>query len=393
MPRLSPLRVLAILTAFLAIGQDLLSAEIFRTRKSRPVTSARAPRVLFLGDSMSMGAFGKTVDAKLRAAGYDVYTYVAGGATPYYWLSRYAPIASDIGFWKKTPSGEQRVRTVKAVPKVEPLIEACNPDIVVIQTGVNLYSTLRSKRRTREGNVEEVESLCRNMASAVTQGGRRCYWIAPPQSHAERYPVELQKEMGSLMKRVVGRYGRVFDSRKVTKFTDPYPKTDGIHYGPTEARQWANHVASDLLRYASSEGMGRRALDPHESFGREVAVVKRATPVDPGKIVWGEIDVTLRLKKRTVLPHKSDVTYRNCGLLYEYDVVRVHRGHYPYDTLRVLHLGMFNKKPTAKVAYSIGSVKSWKMMPIEAYSFFQRLQTFDDLKPDLDKPVYVIKQD
>ena len=72
--------------------------------KSLPSTS-----VLFLGDSMSMGAFGLTLDSRLRDAGFEVHTYVAGGATPYYWLSQYEAISSDIGFWVKTPNLERRL--------------------------------------------------------------------------------------------------------------------------------------------------------------------------------------------------------------------------------------------------------------------------------------------
>ena len=95
---------------------------------------------------MSMGAFGKTFDQEMREAGFDVYTFVAGGATPYYWLSRYSTITGPIGYWEKTPGGEQRENVARGVPKVESLLERYDPDVVVVQTGTNLYSTLRSKR-------------------------------------------------------------------------------------------------------------------------------------------------------------------------------------------------------------------------------------------------------
>ncbi len=350
-------------------------------------------RVLFLGDSMSMGAFGRTFDSMLRAAGFEVYTCVAGGATPYYWLSRYAPISSNIGYWKKTPSGENRWKTVKAVPKVEVLIELYDPDLVVVQTGTNLYATLRSKRRSKAGNIKEIENLCRNMAEAVTSGGRRCYWITPPAAHPSRYPVSLQRELAALTRQQVEPFGRVFDSRKVTKYIDPYPRNDGIHYGPTEARKWARHVVADFVSYAGGEAIGRRALDPEGAFGTEVAAVKPAVPVDPSEIVWGEIDVKLRLKAKTQLPPRSDISYRSCSVLYEYEIVGVSAGHYPFDTLRVAHIGLFNRKVTAKAGYPLGTVRSWKMVPIERYSYFLRLQMADDLDADLDKPIYVIKQD
>ena len=153
------------------------------------------PKVLYLGDSMSMGAFGTTFDEEMRESGCKVFTHVAGGATPYYWLSRYSPISSSIGYWEKTPDSETRKRYIRAVPKVEKLVEQHRPDIVVVQTGTNLYATLRSKRRTKNENIREIEGLLQNMAKAATMHDADIYWITPPESHPRRYPFELQEEM------------------------------------------------------------------------------------------------------------------------------------------------------------------------------------------------------
>ena len=347
-------------------------------------------RILYLGDSMSMGAFGKTFDSRLREEGFSVYTYVAGGATPYYWLSKYAPIASNIGFWHKSPFEDRRIRKIDAVPKVEGLIEDCDPDIVVVQTGTNLYASLVSKRRTREGNVQEVEGLCRNMARAVTKDGIKCYWIAPPSSHPERYPVGLQQEMEELMKRVVGKYGRVFDSRRVTEYIDPYPKNDGIHYGPTEARQWARIVADDFVHYARSRGNV-----PPEAVDDPSGLAVHEKDEEPGisrDVEWGEIDVTIQLKTKTNLPPKSIVTYKSCLVLYEYEVIEVHSGYYPFATIRVAHYGVLNRKATAKARYNIGAERSWQIVPLDRYPSMLRLQMIDDLDSDFQKPIYVIKQ-
>ena len=96
-----------------ASGKGILSKlkRSFKGRIKKEKTIPRRTSILYLGDSMSMGAFGKEFDIKMREAGFDVYTYVAGGATPYYWLSRYEPIASDIGFWEKTPTVNRRQKS------------------------------------------------------------------------------------------------------------------------------------------------------------------------------------------------------------------------------------------------------------------------------------------
>ncbi len=243
-----------------------------------PAFAAQDSRVLYLGDSFSMGAFGYTMDSRLRDAGFQVYTVVAGGATPYYWLKNYPNISCSIGFWKKTPTTEQRLGYVKAVPKIEDLITEYSPEIVVVQTGVNLYAALRSKRRPKEENVQEVRSLIDQMCRVVSENGAQSYWILPPNSHPERYPADLQRELADLMKGVVSEYnGAVFESQKFTHFTDPYPETDGIHYGPEEAQQWAEKVATDFEVFSNLE----RTYAARMPSGKPIRAVPVKLPAGP----------------------------------------------------------------------------------------------------------------
>ena len=93
-----------------------------------------------------------------------------------------------------------------------------------------------------------------------------------------RYPTELQKELNELTKRVVSREAKVFDSSSVTEFTDPYPKTDGIHYGPTEARQWASHVATDFRQFMGID-TGPEADQDLDSIPENFDDIPRAIPV------------------------------------------------------------------------------------------------------------------
>jgi hypothetical protein len=350
---------------------------------------------------MSMGEFGKVFDNQLREAGFEVYTYVAGGATPYYWLERFKPIGSDIGFWSRTPKADSRKRYIKRVPKVEHLITEHRPDIVVVQTGTNLYASLRSKRRAKADNVRLVAGLCADMAAVSTDGSRKLFWIAPPKSHVERYPEDLQKEMESIMESAVTPYGEIFKSRDVTEFVDPYPKTDGIHYGAEDARDWAKKTAGRFVNFAGVRS--REETRPPEPLPKEEKSsgasnppglqIRRAVPVDPGGVKWGEIDVTLRLKRKTELPPMKEITYQSANVLYEYEVLKVNRGYYPYDTLNVAHLGVYRRKPTAKARYELGVKRNWRMMPLETYAYLQRLELFDDFSSDPDRPIYVIKLD
>ena len=219
-----------------------------------------AEKILYLGDSLSMGSFGRTMDSQMRAAGNEVYTYVTGGATPYYWLGIYDVQKTTIGQWEKTPETEIRKKTA-TVPKIEDLLQKHWPDIVVVQTGVNLYAQLRSKQRSKKENIREVTMLVRNMGETIKAAGAKCFWITPPDSHVARYPRELQDEMFQIMKLAASRYGPVFNSQEVTTYTDPYPRTDGIHYGSKEANAWGNLVAEEVTAWLS-ERHGQPARRP-----------------------------------------------------------------------------------------------------------------------------------
>ena len=414
-------------------------------------------RVLFLGDSLSMGAFGRTLDMSLRENAVEVYTHVAGGASPYYWLRRYEPISCSIGYWEKTPANERRVGYIRAVPKVEDLIDTYTPDVVVVQTGVNLYATLRSKRRTHDENVEVVEELISDMCRAVHRSGAYSYWITPPESHPKRYSSDLQGELAKIMKRVVGEFGgSVFESAKVTTWKTPYPsQSDGIHYGPLEAKEWAQSVASDFSKYIG--GIQKRptpVLAPVRavpiSLKRpepEPTVVEPATevatpvnltpepqpepepkptpapiaeepkvvktedtpPVEPAaadppaepKTIGAprpevaeaseEISVKIKLKQKSAVNSLNEVSYNNAFGLYEYEVEEVEKGEYPFDTVRVAHMVVLHKKFTGATKFEVGKTYYLTLVKQSKYPRLQRVQLVDDLPMELDLPIYICK--
>jgi len=423
------------LTLFCALVAILLPV-------AESTAAPKKKRVLYLGDSMSMGAFGTTLDQEIRNAGFEVYTYVAGGATPYYWLSRYSTIKGSIGYWEKTPRGERRINVTKGVPKVEALMDKIDPDVVIVQTGTNLYSALRSKRRTKGENVREVEGLLNHMIEAATQGGRQCYWITPPTAHTERYPKELQKELNDLTTRVVGRQARIYDSGKVTTYTDPYPENDGIHYGQTEARQWAALVAKDFNKFMGSSragtfpsggilasnasqkkeiprarpvrflAKGLRSKDKPPTKNREpektkvaiadkppvkkrppVLIVKRAIPVETKGIQWAGVELEVKLVEKSELKSLRSVDYSYCFAMNEYEVLRVNSGYYPHKRIRIARVVMWNKKVNQRVLdEAVGSSPrgGWKLVPMSNYPRFEKMQIVDDLSLAPELPVYMI---
>lgn len=376
----------------LALGLTLPSVE--RGEAAGPKT-----RVLYLGDSMSIGAFGQTLDSSMRSSGFQVHTVVAGGATPYYWLKSYQPLPCTIGFWEKSEASERRLGYVRAVPKIEDLMSTTKPNVVVVQTGINLYATLRSKRRPKEENVKEISSLIEEMCYAIAGSGALSYWVLPPHSHEERYSKELQDELASIMRGIVEKYeGTVFESQKVTKFVDPYPATDGIHYGPAEARGWAEKVSqhfNTFMKVAPVEAP--KVLVKAAPLQTQPAERGKPSP-GPGvgeesSNLPGEVALRIRLEAKSGIANPAELDYANALGLYEYQVVKDLRGNYPYDKIRIAQGIVFGRKLTGAARVEIGSETELVLVPLSKYKNLSTWQMIDDLRPNFEIPIYTPKLD
>lgn len=366
--------------------------------------ASSGPRVLYLGDSLSIGAFGKTFDHSMRTSGFDVHTVVAGGASPYYWLKSYQSLPCTIGFWEKTPTSERRVGYVRAVPKLEDLLDIHKPKVVVVQTGINLYATLRSKRRAKPENVVEVQSLIEKMCYSIADSGAISYWVLPPHSHEDRYPKSLQDELGSIMRGVVSKYeGEVFESQQVTRFDDPYPATDGIHYGPTEARGWAQKVSQHFNQFMQvdfkpvAKARVARAL-PIQSKPRSAPAPKLqigSSSSSSGSVAKqpAEVDLNLKLVEKSEIKHVSELDYSNALGVYEYEVVDDRLGNYPFDRIRVAHGIVIGRKHTRTADKEIGSTISLSLAPLSKYKVLSTWQLVDQLRPNFELPLYTPKLD
>jgi hypothetical protein len=362
---------------------------------------AKSSRILYLGDSLSIGAFGQTFDHSLRSSGFQVHTVVAGGASPYYWLKSYQSLPCTIGFWEKSPSSERRLGYVRAVPKLEDLISEHKPNVVVVQTGINLYATLRSKRRSKQENVTEVTSLIEQMCYSIAKEGATSYWVLPPHSHEKRYSKELQMELTSIMQGVVKKYeGEVFESQKVTRFEDPYPATDGIHYGPTEARGWAEKVSKHFNEYmkvvpAVTERTIVRAMPiqtpkTKTATGGTLAASSSAIATSAQS---SELELVLKLVQKSELKNLSDLDYSNALGVYEYEVLEDKRGNYPYDRIRIAHGIVFGKKYTSAATRAIGTEMALTVVPLSKYKTLSTWQMVDDLRQNTELSIYTPRLD
>jgi hypothetical protein len=286
------------------------------------------------------------------------------------------------------------------VPKLEDLLELHEPNVVVVQTGSNLYATLRSKRRTKEENVSEVTSLIQQMCYSIAKSGAVSYWVLPPHSHEQRYPKSLQEELSSIMRDVVNEYeGRVFESQKVTRFDDPYPATDGIHYGPEDARGWAQKVSlhfNDFMKVSPSPSAPAivRALPIQTPSA--VSSSGGHSSMETNKVSglpMEELDLVLKLVEKSEIQNLNELPYANALGLYEYEVIDDRLGNYPYDKIRIAHGIVFGRTYTGAATREIGSSISMRVVPLSNDKTLSTWEMVDDLRMNRELPIYTPKLD
>ncbi|MBI3556356.1 MAG: hypothetical protein HY074_08855, partial [Deltaproteobacteria bacterium] len=150
-------------------------------------------RILYVGDSLSVGGFGTALEAGLAAIpDTQVARYASCGSMVAHWFSGAVTVCGLRESWP-TESGRRQVavsprRCPKKTPKCGPngsdwkvppvktpifstlKIMGHEPDLTVIELGTNSF-----------GNTpEELEAETRRMIEAQKKKGGQCVWVGPP---------------------------------------------------------------------------------------------------------------------------------------------------------------------------------------------------------------------
>ncbi len=104
-----------------------------------------------------------------------------------------------------------------------------------------------------------------------------------------------------------------------------------------------------------------------------------------------EVQVRLKLVKKSQVRHVNEVSYKSAFGLFEYEVEKVFRGSYPFETIRIAHMIVMNKEFTGPNKFELGEVYHLTLVKMEKYPSLQRIQMVDQLDLNLDLPVYICK--
>jgi hypothetical protein len=358
--------------------------------------SADQPRdltVLILGDSLGLCGFSKRLDQKFRADPRvkSVFTYCTCGTNPLSWLKEkpFAHIQTHCGYWSiesqsdshaikelrdtyGTPNGHRP--TSHTVPKLDDLLATIQPDILVMQTGSNLFGLFSGRERVkpdRDGPVLR-KYLVPFVKKAITPPSklRKIYWIAPPISG--RVSGEVQEFVFGQTQKGIGSVTNVIDSRKLIAYPYKHMEPDKEHFIGEDMNRWADKVWGEIDRDLSAQSWSDvRPLS--ESIAKLApAAAPSATPTAASLVVKAKlVSKTTPIKKEELLP------YQEFLVGFVYDVEEVIAGEYSEKQILVMHPAYIGLQPQSLGKFRIGKTYELQLRPLDG-SLWSTIKSKDD---------------
>ncbi|MFT6179654.1 MAG: hypothetical protein ACI9NQ_000494 [Paracoccaceae bacterium] len=229
---------------------------------------SKKPRVLFVGDSLTVDGFGEGMEGILIQAfgATKVAVYGCCGASVEHFLKDTPVFTCRCGYRETTPEtkmldnweGGQTPRPVPT-PKLATLLKAHQPEIVIVQLGTNNFDTLlKEGEKSMATQSLYFERFAEEVVS-TTGSLRRAIWVAPPDS--AKYPAHIEKAVDQMIEQAARKHGiHVIRSSQFTRYVMGKSGTDGVHYHTKSAKEWAEKVHLKLNQILFPE-KGRTTQD------------------------------------------------------------------------------------------------------------------------------------
>jgi hypothetical protein len=373
-----------------------LSAAQLRARNPSPSATASAQaektadlsasgiKVLFLGDSLSLCGFGKRLDERLRRTPgvKAVFTYMACATQPLSWLKAYpyTNVKTRCGFWSiesaanspdpkegKDVYGMRRGWTPRAhpVPKLEDLLAELQPDVLILQTGGNLFDLFPDHKTVRpERDAAQVKKfIAPFVAKAISPPSslKKIYWVAPPVSG--RVSQQIQDFVVEEGRACFSRTATVIDSRSLISYPYRHLEPDHEHFIGEDMDIWADKVAEILSQDFSSQSIA--SMKPIRETGPQIAVAN-VTPAPQEAPENAELDVLARLKfKSKPMQVEEFLPYQESLVAFVYDVRKVLAGQYSEQQILVMHPAYIGSKRQSLRKYRIGRTYKLRLRELE----------------------------
>jgi hypothetical protein len=372
-----------------------------------PADASRGLTVLTLGDSLGLCGFSKRLDEKFRADPRvkSVFTYCTCGTNPLSWLKEkpYAHVQTHCGYWSVesrpdshafkelrdtygTPSGH--TPTSHAVPKLDDLLATIQPDILVMQTGSNLFGLFTGREKVkpdRDGPMLR-KYLVPFVKKAITPPSklRKIYWVAPPTSG--RVSGEVQEFVFEQTQKDIGSVTNVIDSRKLIAYPYKHMEPDKEHFVGEDMNKWTDKVWGEIDRDLSAQSWSDvRPLT--ESIAKFATVsAPSATPAAASLIVKAKlVSKTKPIRRDELLP------YQEFLVGFVYDVEQVSAGEYGDKQILVMHPAYIGLQPQSLGKFRIGRTYELQLRTLDG-SIWSTVKSKDD-SGRIDLEPYIRIQD
>ena len=377
----------------LAIAAIASSIAVSSLAQSTPADPSRDLTVLILGDSLGLCGFSKRLDQKFRADPRvkSVFTYCACGTNPLSWLKEkpFTHIQTHCGYWSieskadshgmkeqrdtyGEPSGHRPAS--HTVPKLDDLLTTIQPDILVMQTGSNLFELFSGREKAkpdRDGPMLR-KYMVPFVKKAITPPSklRKIYWVAPPISG--RVSGDVQQFVFDRTQKDIGSVTNVIDSRKLISYPYKHMEPDKEHFVGEDMNRWADKVWAEIDRDLSAQSWSDvRPLS--ESIAKLAPVAApSATPATASLVVKGKlVSKTNPIRKEELLP------YQEFLVGFVYDVEQVTSGEYGEKQILVMHPAYIGLKPQSLEKFRVGKTYELQLRPLDG-SIWSTIKSKDD---------------
>jgi hypothetical protein len=358
-----------------------------------PADQPRDLTVLILGDSLGLCGFSKRLDQKFRADPRvkSVFTYCTCGTNPMSWLKEkpYAHVQTHCGYWSVesqsgshafkelrdtygTPNGHRP--TSHTVPKLDDLLATIQPDILVMQTGSNLFELFSGREKVRPDRDGPMlrKYLVPFVKKAITPPSklRKIYWVAPPISgHVSG---EVQEFVFNQTQKDIGSVTDVIDSRKLISYPYKHMEPDKEHFVGEDMNKWADKVWGVIDPDLSAQSWSDvRPLS--ESIAKLAPVAApSATPAGASLVVKAKlVSKTIPIRKEELLP------YQEFLVGFVYDVEKVVAGEYGEKQILVMHPAYIGLQPQSLGKFQIGKTYELQLRSLDG-SVWSTIKSKDD---------------
>lgn len=366
-------------------------------------------KVLILGDSLALCGFGKRLDERFRESPLTkaTVTYLACGTNPLSWLKErpYTNVKTNCGYVSIESIGNGLVKQVEdvygmrrghspsshPVPKLEDLLATFQPDILVMQTGTNLFELFSDHKTVipnRHGPALR-SYLAPFIAKAVKSPSplRKIYWVASPTSG--RVSKEIQDFVLQQTRADIGHVAHVIDSRTLVAYPYRHMEPDKEHFLGEEMDQWADGVFDIVNRDLSAQPIAslkplsqaeptEPAVSPPAVSHLTVSPPEVTQPTPPSERPRNTmLHIRARLLSKTApVPVEEFLPYREFLVGYLYEVTRVIDGEYSENQILVMHPAYIGLKEQ-RLRYRIGKNYRMRLRELES-TVWKTVKSKDD---------------